>query len=166
MGHERACSISELRVVGYSPPSLCPPHRPFLSSWLRRIPTTICLPPPPKSTKNKRTEGNTCNRYNNRRPFAHEYTVLSETNRLRMSAERVGALLRGPIERALARPAATDAVFIGEKKDPSCVPIRLVRLYRNQKLGNLLAKKGRTGDNQRCSNSCRDMIGWAIRLRI
>lgn len=69
-----------------------------------------------------------------------------ETNQLRMSAERVGALLRETMEPAAARFASTGAMITAEQAGHYCVPIKLKRLYRERKLGSPFAK----GDADAC----------------
>ena len=64
---------------------------------------------------------------------------LAETNQLRTLAEGVGALLQDTIESTLTRPAATGAGDTSERKDTYYVPIQLKRLYRDHKLGSMIA---------------------------
>ncbi|CAM9176276.1 unnamed protein product [Scytosiphon promiscuus] len=70
----------------------------------------------------------------------NEVARIEETNQLRMSAERVGALLRETMEPAPARLAATGAMVSAEQAGHYCVPIKLKRLYRERKLGSPFAK--------------------------
>lgn len=65
----------------------------------------------------------------------------AETNQLRMSAERAGAVLRESMEPAPARLAATGAMVTAEQAGRYCVPIKLKRLYRERKLGSPFAKE-------------------------
>lgn len=75
----------------------------------------------------------------------HKKYENSETNQLRMSAERVGAMLRETMEPAPARLAATGAMITAEQAGHYCVPVKLKRLYRERKLGSPFAK----GDEDR-----------------
>ncbi|CAN0442706.1 unnamed protein product [Pylaiella littoralis] len=71
----------------------------------------------------------------------NEVARIAETNQLRMSAERAGAVLRESMEPAPARLAATGAMVTAEQAGRYCVPIKLKRLYRERKLGSPFAKE-------------------------
>ncbi|CBJ33043.1 hypothetical protein Esi_0411_0009 [Ectocarpus siliculosus] len=66
--------------------------------------------------------------------------LLWAFNELRMSVERVGALLREAMEPAPARLAVTGAMVTAEQVGHYCVPVKLKRLYRERKLGSPFAK--------------------------
>ena len=91
---------------------------------------------------------------------------MPETNQLRMSAERVGAMLRETMEPAPARLAATGAMITAEQAGHYCVPVKLKRLYRERKLGSPFAK----GDEDRYAivrmyaTTCRSTDGTLLLL--
>eukprot|EP00903_Cladosiphon_okamuranus_P010989 g10378.t1 len=78
-----------------------------------------------------------------------------ETNQRRMSAERVGAMLRETMEPAPARLAVTGAMVTMEEAGHYCVPVKLKRLYRERKLGSPFAK----GDEDREKSSSKVALG-------
>ncbi|CAM9802435.1 unnamed protein product [Ectocarpus sp. 12 AP-2014] len=83
--------------------------------------------------------------------WAFNEVARIETNQLRMSVERVGALLREAMEPAPARLAVTGAMVTAEQAGHYCVPIKLKRLYRERKLGSPFAKgdKEANGENEK-----------------
>lgn len=74
-------------------------------------------------------------------PLVQQYNA-TETNQLRMSAERVGAMLQETMEPPPARLAVTGAMVTAEQAGHYCVPVKLKRLYRERKLGSPFAKGG------------------------
>lgn len=65
----------------------------------------------------------------------------TETNQLRMSAERAGSLLREAMQPVPARLAATGPIVTAEQAGHYCIPIKLKRLYRSGLLGNPFARE-------------------------
>lgn len=62
-----------------------------------------------------------------------------ETNQLRMSAERMGALMREEMEPVPARLASTGSLVTAEQAGHYCIPVKLKKLYRQKKLGSPFA---------------------------
>lgn len=58
-----------------------------------------------------------------------------------MASERVGALLRAEMESIPATPGAQSKRNNGQAGTRYCIPLKLKRLYRQRKLGSLMARK-------------------------